>query len=65
MNENDWHNAINHAEYKGELKGELKGREEGAALKSREIASQMRAEGLSPEIIQKCTGLSMDEIAEL
>ena len=21
MNENDWHNAINHAEHKGELKG--------------------------------------------
>ena len=61
MNENDWHNAINHAEYNGELKGIEKGREE-ERLKN---ARNLKALGVAVEIIVKATGLSEDEVLSL
>ena len=61
MNENDWHNAINHAEYKGELKGLEKGREE-ERLKT---AQNLKSLGVEVEIIVKATGLSKEEVLAL
>lgn len=57
MNENDWHNAINHAEYKGELKGIEKER-----LKT---ARNLKSLGVAVEIIVKATGLSEEEVRAL
>lgn len=46
---------------KGIEKGKTLGRAEGRA----EIARAMKAEGLAVELIEKCTGLSTEEIAKL
>lgn len=53
MNENDWKNAINHAEYKGELKSKER------------IARNLLTMGMPPSDIAKATGLSESEIAAL
>ena len=40
-------------------------REKGAAHEKREIAKNMRKEGIAKEVIEKVTGLSADEIEKL
>jgi predicted transposase/invertase (TIGR01784 family) len=72
--QNDAINEISHAknagiaigEKRGEKRGialgEKKGRAEGRAEGKRETALSMLANGLSIELINKCTGLSEDEI---
>ena len=42
-----------------------KGREEGRLERQREIVRSLKENGISPEIIAQCTGLSKSEIAEL
>ena len=41
------------------------GRAEGAAQKQREIAKNMRKEGIAKEVIEKITGLPAEEIEKL
>ena len=41
------------------------GRAEGAAQKQREIAKNMRKEGIAQEVIDKITGLPTEEIEKL
>ena len=41
------------------------GRSEGAAQKQREIAKNMRKEGIAKEVIEKITGLPAEEIEKL
>ena len=52
-----------HAE--GLAKGLAKGREEGLAKGRAETARNMKADGMSIELIQKYSGLSPEEIAKL
>ena len=50
---------------KGMAKGMAEGRAEGRAEGQREVARKMRTEGLAPELISCCTGLTVDEIEML
>ena len=45
--------------------GEAAGRLKGAAQKQREIAKNMKREGIAKEVIEKITGLSAEEVEEL
>ena len=53
------------AEQRGLKRGLAKGREEGRAEERIEIARNMKADGMSIELIQKYSGLSPEEIAKL
>ena len=50
---------------KGLEKGLEKGRKEGASASKREVAGKMKDEGISPDVIAKCTGLSIAEAEAL
>ena len=56
--------ALAEGEAKGRAEGEAKGRAEGRETLL-ETARRMLAEGLSKEIVIRCTGLSPEEIAGL
>ena len=45
--------------------GEAAGLEKGAAQEKREIAKSMIEEGIAKEVIEKITGLSMEEVEAL
>ena len=49
----------------GLAKGRSEGLAEGAAQKQREIAKNMRKEGIAKEVIEKITGLPAEEIEKL
>ena len=49
----------------GEAIGLEKGRSEGVAQEKREIAKSMIEEGIAKEVIEKITGLSMEEVEAL
>ena len=51
--------------YSGLQTAEEKGREEGSTQTRMEIAKSMKADNLSPELISKHTGLSIEEIEAL
>ena len=53
------------AEQRGLKRGLAKGREEGRAEERIEIARNMKADGMSIELIQKYSGLSPEKIAKL
>jgi predicted transposase/invertase (TIGR01784 family) len=61
----DMNNTIASAERRGEDRGHIKGREEGREEKKREIALNMKADGMTVELIAKYTGLTAEEIAAL
>lgn len=69
----DWYSVMKTAEEKGFAKGEAqglqkglqKGIEKGAANKALAIARQLKADGLTTELIAKYTGLSTGEIEKL
>ena len=50
---------------KGLEEGREEGRKEGATASKHEVAGKMKDEGLSPELIAKCTGLSIAEAQAL
>ena len=50
---------------KGLEEGRKEGRKEGATASKHEVAGKMKDEGLSPELIAKCTGLSIAEAQAL
>ena len=45
--------------------GRSTGREEGAYQKALETAKSFLAEGLTPQVVARCTGLPMETIQEL
>ena len=49
----------------GREEGRKEGRKEGATASKREVAGKMKDEGLSPDIIAKCTSLSIAEVQAL
>ena len=53
------------AEQRGLKRGLAKGREEGRAEERIEIARNMKADGMSIELIQKYSGLTPEQIAQL
>ena len=57
--------VLESAEQRGLKRGLAKGREEGRAEGRLEIARNMKADGMSIELIQKYSGLSPEEIAKL
>ncbi|MDR1977905.1 MAG: hypothetical protein LBQ42_04145 [Synergistaceae bacterium] len=57
--------ALEEAEEKGIEKGMEKGMKKGIERGKLEVARTMLAEGLSPEIVVKCTGLGKSEILSL
>ena len=57
MNENDWKNAIDFAEYKGELKG--------SQIKAEEVARNLLAMDMPIADISRATGLSEDQVRAL
>ena len=68
FNSDEWRRKYMTFEYmlkERERKGIEQGRAEGAAQKQREIAKNMRKEGIAKEIIKKVTGLSAEEVEEL
>jgi predicted transposase/invertase (TIGR01784 family) len=50
---------------KGLQKGLQEGLQEGLQKGKESTARNMKAEGITPLIIQKCTGLSLEEIERL
>ena len=56
-----WHYGYD----EGEAAGLEKGRSEGVAQEKREIAKSMIEEGIAKEVIEKITGLSMEEVEAL
>ena len=74
---NDYYNTLDFAVEKGMKKGMEEGMEKGlqkglqeglqeGLQKGKEsTARNMKAEGITPLIIQKCTGLSLEEIERL
>ncbi len=49
----------------GLAEGEAKGREEGLELGKLETARNMKAAGIPTDVIAKCTGLTLEQVAEL
>ena len=57
----DMNNVINSAKREGKEEGREEGREEN----KREIAFNMKADGMAVELIEKYTGLTAEEIEKL
>ncbi|MGM9798850.1 MAG: hypothetical protein ACI3ZY_14975, partial [Parabacteroides sp.] len=57
--------VLESAELRGEKRGEERGLAKGRAEERIEIARNMKADGMSIELIQKYSGLSPEEIAKL
>lgn len=53
----DWRNTLEYAVEKAEVKGKTE--------EQRQIAANMKNQGISIEIIAKCTGLSVEEVEQL
>ena len=64
-NYRDYHAGINFAKKEGMLEGEQKGLIKGEKKKQLEIARNLKALGISTQVIQKSTGLSAEEIQQL
>ena len=65
----DYKNTIDYAEERGLEKGlkigEEKGLVKGKAEEQRQIAANLKKQGVNIETIAQCTGLSIEEIKEL
>ena len=65
----DWRNtleyAVEEAEVKGMKKGKLEGIAQGKAEGQRQIAVNLKNQGVNIETIALCTGLSVEEINKL
>lgn len=64
-NYRDWSNTIYSAVKRAEEKGLEKGLEKGKAEGIRRVAANLKKQGMSPEMIGTCTGLSPEEIEQL
>ena len=65
MNEFEYEETLKEYREEGLADGLAQGLEEGRADSSREIAANMKKAGITPDIIAKCAGLSIDEIKTL
>ncbi|MEY8612555.1 hypothetical protein AALM74_25650, partial [Parabacteroides segnis] len=61
----DWRNTLEYAVEEAEVKGMKKGKLEGKAEGQRQIAANLKNQGVNIEIIAQCTGLSVEDINEL
>lgn len=73
----DYKNTVDYAEEKGiekgieigkakgRIEGIAKGKAEGKAEEQRLIATNLKKQGINPETIAQCTGLSVEEIDRL
>ena len=57
----DWRNTLEYAVEEAEMKGMTKGKAE----EQRQIAANLKKQGVNIETISQCTGLSFEEIDEL
>ena len=57
----DWRNTLEYAVEEAEMKGMTKGKAE----EQRQIAANLKKQGVNIETIAQCTGLSVEEIDEL
>jgi len=64
-NKLDWQSSMAGAKHEGIAEGRKKGMKQGRQETSLEIASKMKAMGLSNEQIQSATGLTIEQINEL
>ena len=64
-NYRDYHAGINFAKKEGMLEGEQRGLIKGEKKKQLEIARNLKALGISTQVIQESTGLSAEEIQQL
>ena len=58
----DWRNTLEYAVEEAEVKGMKKGKLEGKAEGQRQIAANLKNQGVNIETIAQCTGLSVEEI---
>ncbi len=65
VTERDIRNYISYAQEKGIAEGRAEGRAEGLAEGIHKTARNMKAKGISVEIIMECTGLSAEEVENL
>ena len=63
--ERDYISGLRSAERKGRAEGRAEGLAKGERKNQLANASRMLSDGVSPELISKWTGLSLEEIAEL
>ncbi|MBQ2521151.1 MAG: hypothetical protein II537_00425, partial [Bacteroidales bacterium] len=61
----DIQSEIWYARQEGEARGEAKGRAEGASARTDEIARNLKADGLSPELVSRYTGLTPEQVQAL
>ena len=64
-NYRDYHAGINFAKKEGLLEGEQRGLIKGEKKKQLEIARNLKALGISTQVIQESTGLTAEEIQKL
>ena len=60
-----WERIVQHNREEGHAEGLAEGLAEGRLENKKEIASAMKAKGLSLELISELTGLSCEEVGEL
>ena len=61
----DIQSEIWYARQEGEARGEAKGRAEGASVRTDEIARNLKADGVSPELVSRYTGLTPEQVQAL
>ena len=61
----DIQSEIWYARQEGEARGEAKGRAEGASARTDEIARNLKADGVSPELVSRYTGLTPEQVQAL
>ncbi|MBQ4026391.1 MAG: hypothetical protein II616_01470, partial [Bacteroidales bacterium] len=54
-----------YAREEGLAEGRAEGRAEGASIRTDEIARKLKADGLSPELISRYTGLTPEQVQAL
>ena len=60
-----YNSALRRGLAEGRVEGKAEGRAEGKAESQRQIAANLKKQGILPEVIAQCTGLSLDEIGML
>ena len=63
--ERDYHSMMAWMREEGEKIGEKRGLQQGRRSEKLQTARNMKVNGLSVEMIRKCTGLTAEQIAEL
>ena len=64
-NRRNYRKGLEEGEAKGKAEGEAKGIAKGAYDKAVSTARNLLYEGITSEVVAKCTGLSLDEVKAL